>query len=273
MANIIEFLTKLFKDGLQYRTINTYRSALSKNHPLIQIDGVQVGRHPLVVRHMRAIFNERTPTSKYAFSWDVDIVLNEILSWGKNKEMDIKLLSWKLVMLLALTSAGRSSELGMLNCNYMKQQGSKIFFDLTKHTKTCRPGSKPKSLSFDSFPEDENLCVVICISDYISRTKSWRDVNDETDRSRLLLSYVKPHNPIVSSSIARWLKETIQKAGISRVFTGHSTRSASTSKAKRAGLSSQDVINQANWTNQSTFMRFYCKPVIQNNYQQAVLTR
>ncbi|CAC5357552.1 unnamed protein product [Mytilus coruscus] len=79
LATVIEFLTKLFKDGLQYRTINTYRSAMPKNHPLI--DSLQVGKHPLIIRHMRAIFNERTPTSKYEFSWDVDIVLNEILSW------------------------------------------------------------------------------------------------------------------------------------------------------------------------------------------------
>ncbi|CAC5393416.1 unnamed protein product [Mytilus coruscus] len=108
LATVIEFLTKLFRDGLQYRTINTYRSAISKNHPLI--DSLQVGKHPLIIRHMRAIFNERTPTSEYEFSWDVDIVLNEILSWGTNQALDIKHLSWKLVMLLALSSAGRASE-------------------------------------------------------------------------------------------------------------------------------------------------------------------
>lgn len=271
MVTIIEFLTKLFKDGLQYRTINTYRSAISKNHPLI--DSLQVGKHPLIIRHMRAIFNERTPTSKYEFSWDVDIVLNEIVSWGPNEALDIKHLSWKLVMLLALSSAGRASEIGMLNCKYMKQQGSQVLFELPKLTKTCRPGSKTKSIAFNSFLNEKNLCVVTCINDYMSRTQSWREQGDNIDRSWLLLSVVKPHHHIVPSSVARWLKETIKKSGFSSLFTGHSTRSASTSKAKRVGLSTQDVIDQAKWTNESTFMRFYCKPVISNNFQQAVLTR
>jgi hypothetical protein len=60
---------------------------------------------------MRAIFNQRVPMSKYQFSWNVDTVLSEISSWGTNDDLDIKSLSWKLTMLLALASAGRSSEL------------------------------------------------------------------------------------------------------------------------------------------------------------------
>ena len=62
VANIIKFLTKLHNDGLQYRTINTYRSAISKNHDLIE--GVPVGKPPLVVRHTRAIFNQKPPLPK-----------------------------------------------------------------------------------------------------------------------------------------------------------------------------------------------------------------
>ncbi|CAC5404629.1 unnamed protein product [Mytilus coruscus] len=264
LATVIEFLKKLFKDGLQYRTISTYISAISKNHPLI--DSLQVGKHPLIIRHMRAIFNERTPASKYEFSWDADIVLNEILSWGSNQASDIKHLSWKLVMLLALSSAGIASEIGMLNCKYMKQQGSQILFDLPKLTKTCRPGSKTKSIAFNSFPNEKSLCVVTCINDYMSRTQSWREQGDNIDRSWLLLSVVKLHHHIVPSSVARWLKEKIKKSGFSSLFTGHSTCSASTSKAKRVLLSTQDVIDQVKWTNESTLMRFYCKPIISNTY-------
>ncbi|VDI20620.1 Hypothetical predicted protein [Mytilus galloprovincialis] len=143
----------------------------------------------------------------------------------------------------------------------MKQQGSQVLFELPKLTKTCRPGSKTKSIAFESFPNEKSLCVVTCINDYMSRTESWREQGDNIDRSWLLLSVVKPHHHIVPSSVARWLKETIKKSGFSSLFTGHSTRSASTSKAKRVGLSTQDVIDQAKWTNESTFMRFYCKPI------------
>ena len=272
MADIIEFLTSLYNAGLQYRTINTYRSAISKNHGLI--DGIQVGRHSMIVTHMRAIFNQRAPQPKYEFAWDVDVVLKEISSWGKNEVLHIKLLSYKLTMLLALSSAGRASELCMLNLKYKKHQGSSISFELRKRTKTCRPGSKIPILTFDSFDTDPNLCVVSCINEYVSRTLSWREINDTIDRSWLLISFVKPHHPIAACSVARWLKEVIKKSGInSALFTGHSTRSASTSKAKRIGLSAKEIIDQASWTNESTYMRFYCKPVPSNNFQQAVLSR
>ena len=209
----MEFLTKLFQDGLQYRTINTYRSAISKNHALI--DSVQVGKHPFIIKHMRAIFNKRVPMSKYQFSWNVDTVLPEISSWGTNDDLDIKFLSWKLTMLLALASAGRASELNSLNCKFMKQQGSFIHFELPIHTKPCRPGSDNRKLSFDSYKDDPNLCVVFCINHYINRTQSWREINDKIDRSWLILSMVKPHYPITTSLVARWLKQTITQSGIS----------------------------------------------------------
>ncbi|CAC5393415.1 unnamed protein product [Mytilus coruscus] len=123
----------------------------------------------------------------------------------------------------------------------MNQQGSQILFEIPKLTKTCRPGSKTKSIAFNSFPNEKSLCVVTCINDYMSRTQSWREQGDNIDRSWLLLSVVKPHHHIVPSSVARWLKETIKKSGFSSLFTGHSTRSASTSKAKRVGLSTQYI--------------------------------
>ena len=91
LTNIVECLTKLFQDGLKYIIINTYRSAISKNHALI--DSVQVGKHLFIIRHLRAIFNQRVPMSKYQFSWNVDTVLSEISSSGANDDLDIKSLS------------------------------------------------------------------------------------------------------------------------------------------------------------------------------------
>ena len=58
------------------------------------------------------------------------------------------------------------------------------------------------------------------------------------DKSQLLLSFVKPHNPVVSSTISGCIKNVLREAGIhAKVFKGHSTRSASTSKAGLTGLS------------------------------------
>ena len=78
---IFDFLACQFVDGKQYRTINSYCSAISMTHT--PIDGVVVGKHPLVTRLMKGIFNCRPPQPRYAFIWDVGRVLEHIYSLGR----------------------------------------------------------------------------------------------------------------------------------------------------------------------------------------------
>ena len=49
------------------------------------------------------------------------------------------------------------------------------------------------------------------------------------------------------------------------IFKPHSTRSAATSKAKRACVSLTDILKHAGWSNQRTFDRFYNKPVVKDS--------
>ena len=71
----------------------------------------------------------------------------------------------------------------------------------------------------------------------------------------------KPHRPVSSATLSRWLKEVIHLAGIKEdIFKGHSERGASTSAAKRAGLSIGTILSMADWTNTSTLNKFYFKP-------------
>ena len=51
----LDFVGDLFAEGLQYRTINTIRSAVSMTHD--PIENLPVGQHPLVKRLMRGIYN------------------------------------------------------------------------------------------------------------------------------------------------------------------------------------------------------------------------
>ena len=60
---VLEFLTDLFDKGLQYRTINTYRSAISMTH--LPLDGSLIGSHPLVSRFMKGVFQSRPPCPRY----------------------------------------------------------------------------------------------------------------------------------------------------------------------------------------------------------------
>jgi hypothetical protein len=56
-----------------------------------------------------------------------------------------------------------------------------------------------------------------------------------------------------------------------RVYKAHSTRAASTSKAKQQGLSVEQIIDRGNWTRAKTFGKFYDKQVGKiDNFQQAL---
>ena len=70
----IEFLTKIVKSGVGYSTVGTARSALSS--VLIMDNGISFGKHPLVKRFMKGVFNLRAACPRQFAVWGPDIVLN-----------------------------------------------------------------------------------------------------------------------------------------------------------------------------------------------------
>ena len=86
-----------------------YRSALSAVLPLI--DGHKAGSHPLVCQLLEGVFQLRPPQPRYATTWQVSKVVQYISSLGSNSNLSTKLLSYKLVGLLALTAPDRASGL------------------------------------------------------------------------------------------------------------------------------------------------------------------
>ena len=100
------------------------------------------------------------------------------------------------------------------------------------------------------FP-DGKLCVIQCLNEYIARTKFVRKGED-----LLFLCYVKPHGPASKDTLARWLKTMLQDAGIED-YTAHSFRSVASSAMAKAGVSLEDIIKKAGWTNARTFYKFY----------------
>ena len=100
--------------------------------------------------------------------------------------------------------------------------------------------------------------MVETLNNYLTRSKLWRI---EGQNSQLLLSY-QTHKPVKSCSIARWIKEVLTLCGIdTSVFTAHSTRSASTSKAGVSGLSEMDILKRGSWSSKSTWQKHYKKEV------------
>ena len=102
--------------------------------------------------------------------------------------------------------------------------------------------SKPTTLEFAAFSQDKDFCVVSALDEYLNRTEELRRVNNET---QLLLSYIQPHTQLVPSTISGWLKNVLKSSGINvSLFTAHSMRSATASKASASGLSMIEILER-----------------------------
>ena len=259
--HVLQFLSDLYQSGLEYRTINCYRSTISAYH--IHVDNKPIGQHPMVCKLLSGVFNKRPPQPKYTIIWDVNSVVNYIKRLSSNDELSVKDLTLKLTTLIALTSSGRSSEITYLDTRYRVFKNNSVIFHFSKLTKTWKKGQSPPTFELNSFTGEDKLCVIQCLKRYLVVSKQWRK-NPGSDQ--LLLSHIKPHGPVTVSTVSRWLKQFLGESGIdTSIFTGHSTRSASSSKVKQLGLSISQILDRGQWSNKTTFEKFYNKPIMVDN--------
>ena len=85
VKDILTFLSDQFDNNLQYRTVNVLRSAISSIHPWIE--SKPVGQHPLVIRLIKGIANERPPKPRYSTTWDVAKITTYLSALGENKTL------------------------------------------------------------------------------------------------------------------------------------------------------------------------------------------
>jgi len=111
-SDVANFLAELHSQGYQTNSLNAYRSAISSVHD--KVDDVDVGKHPLVSRLLKGAFHARPPLPKYTGTWNVQVVLDHILLQGDTASLSLKLLTFKLVMLMSLARPSRSADLAAL---------------------------------------------------------------------------------------------------------------------------------------------------------------
>ena len=268
LDNIFEFLADLFHKGFKFRTLGVYRSAISSNHETV--DGFVIGKHPMMAKFMKGVFSLRPPEPKYFVTWDVRQVLDFLKTWSPAESLSLKQLTLKLVMLAALITAARSSSVNKMNLcfRYFKPHG--VLFKVPGLTKCAGPKRPLQNLFLASFPPDRRLCFVNYLKQYEKVTKNLRQKTENT-QNLLFISYVKPHKPVTSATIARWVKTVLSLAGIDGVFTAHSTRGASASAAARAGVALSDIMEAADWSRESTFKKFYHRPTQKSAFTMGVL--
>ena len=176
----------LYKEGLSYTAVNTARSALSS---LLSLpDGSTIGKHPLVSRLLKGIFQDRPPKPRYSSVWDVNCVPTHFQQMPSARELSLKELTLKLVMLLLLVTGQRGQTIHLLDLNNMSECNDSYIFTITEHLKQSRPGNPNPVITLRAYHNDKSLCVYAHLKEYLSRTRIIRGIE-----SYLLISFVKPH--------------------------------------------------------------------------------
>jgi hypothetical protein len=233
----------------------------------IKFDSFYVGSHPLVVRFMKGVFNSRPTSPRTCKTWEVSHVLNYLKTLTPAKYLSLKDLTLKLTMLIALTNAARVQTLHQLSCNILEKTKDGIVLHINGLLKQSRPGYHFSSLKLKAYPPDRRLCVLTYYKEYMKRTKIHRNKSVS-----LLLSFVKPFKPVTKDTISRWIKTVMERSGIdTKIYTSHSVRAASTSKAKACMVPITDIMKVAGWSQESTFTRFYHKQTETPSFADAVL--
>ena len=178
----------------------------------------------------------------------------------------MKQLSLKIVMLLALT---RSADLSQLDLKGRQFKPDGVTFLPTQLAKQSRQNKFLTDFFFPSFPQNRLLCPVTTLRAYEQSTATIRGTE-----TRLFLAMIKPHKPVSSSTIARWLKMVLEAAGIdTAICIAHSVRGASSTSAANMGITTNDILKAADWSSESVFQRFYYRPNEDPSFGRAVLSK
>ena len=139
----------------------------------MEVDGSRIGQHPLVTQFLKGSV-QLTTTYPHILCYvgcRHHIVI--ISALPDNVNLDVKLLSYKVVMLLALANADRCSDLAALDLNFRTYQTSEVQFVISGLTKSRRSGP-PLEAFYPRFTEDSKLCPVLALRVYEEKTESCR---------------------------------------------------------------------------------------------------
>lgn len=240
VAQVLQFFAQELPNISSYSSLNTLRSAISL------ISQNEIGNHPTVKRFCKGVSVLKPPRPRYDFVWDPAPVIARLSSIYPYEGVSLKLLSEKLILLLALATGHRAQTFSLFRISQISLQDKLIIRVLRlDRIKTSAPGRSQPFFLFSRFVNQENLCIVRLMEHYIECTKVLRPSSCDF----LFISFSKPYKAVSSQTICRWIRLGLENCGIdTSIFSGHSTRHASTSQAASRGVPLDFIKRAAGWT-------------------------
>jgi hypothetical protein len=248
VEQVADYLSHLFKKKLEWSTINTHRSAISMT--LAPVDGVSIGEHPFITRLMRGVFTKRPQRYKIPVAWDPNKVLDVFQHWPI--PLPLSHLIRKGAFLLAIVLAKRAHDLVFLrsDANHLHFEGDALCFIPSRLSKTDRPSHICPPFFVKPWKKDLSICPVEVIN-IILNEKSCLQLKHDF----IFFNWNPPFELLDTAAFRRCIQFCLTQAGIDA--TPGSTRSVASSAALLHGASVGDVFHLGDWSNASTFFRFY----------------
>ena len=202
-SEVLAFLINLYYQVGTYGTLNSYRSAVSL---VLTVDIVS---DPLLKRFFKGVSVLKPQKPRYESTWDPHTVLEYLKTLYPNDKISIRLLTQKLLMLLALVTSQRVQTLSKILISNMICSKELIQIKIPQRLKTSKINKAQPCLIIPYFQDQPQLCVASTLQDYIKRTAPLRNLVDE-----LFITCNKPYRAATTQSLARWLKITLDKSGI-----------------------------------------------------------
>ncbi|XP_042317564.1 uncharacterized protein LOC121927762 [Sceloporus undulatus] len=269
---VLEFLMSLIDAGLCLTSVKCYLSAICSS---FHFNGKpSFFKDPLVKQFLKGCNNLYPQTSLPTPAWSLETVLGALQSkpFEPLATTDIRLLTWKTVFLVAITSARRAGEL----CALRRDQPF-LRFHLDKVVLRTDITFLPKVVSAFHMCQDivlptlapnpttdaervlHTLDVRRALAFYLDRTK-------HSSRSeRLFQCYSTPKKglPVSAQRLSKWVSKTVAlsyellgKPCPDRVRS-HATRAIAASSAFLSGIPLEDICKAAVWSQPLSFIRHY----------------
>lgn len=265
-ADVIKFfMHQLQTKQITYGSFNTYRSALSI------ILECNITNNPNIKRLLKGIFRLRPPARRYNYIWDPQIVISFLEHKYPNGNLSLNQLSKKTITLLALITGHRIQTLARIRVDNIIISTDEIQILISDHIKSSRMKAEQPCLLIPYFREKPEICAGSALIAYINKTISIRNETQDF----LFLSTRRPFKTATTSTLSRWIRQTLEEAGIdTKIFSGYSTRHAATSAASRNGVTLDIIRRTAGWSNISeVFARLYNCPLRHNTlFAKSVLS-
>ena len=145
LSEILNYLSTLFENGLQYRPINSHRSAISAYHSYV--NGKPVGKHPRVCVLLTGLQSDATTVSLYIYLGFEIVLVYLKTNMSDNSQLSDKDLIHKSTVLMALSSASRASLILHL-IKFISRNDNCYMFYFHKPYKSWRKGKAPSTVSY-----------------------------------------------------------------------------------------------------------------------------